>query len=157
MRMIHEFTWRVAASLPKVIGKVPFGTRMYHELPEVELTGERLNARSITPGGDWILAADDGWAHIDVRAQLRADDGALIYVRYEGWIEPTDKLQAAVQSLTPTDFEDQAIHTSWRFECGDERHAWLNRSVFVGQGRLLPAGPGMLGMEHNIYRLAQDT
>jgi hypothetical protein len=76
--MIHEFTWRVAASLPKVIGKVPFGTRMYHELPEVELTGERLNARSITPGGDWILAADDGWAHIDVRAQRR---GSCVYVR----------------------------------------------------------------------------
>ncbi len=155
MKMVHEFSWRVAATLPQVVGKVPLGTRVYHELPEISLTGTRLNAAQVGPGTDFILAGEDGWSHIDVRAQLRSDDGALIYVQYEGWIEPTEKLRRAVESLTPTDFEDQAIHTSWKFESGDERYSWLNHTIFVGQGRLLPAGPAMLGMEHRIYRLSQ--
>ena len=154
MELVHEFTWQVSATLPKTVGQVPWGTRMFHQLPEVKLAGPRLNARSLVPGGDWILATDDGWSHIDVRAQLEADDGASIYVQYEGWIEPTEKLMAAVQALVPTDFGDQSIRTVWKFESGDAKHAWLNRSVFVGEGRLLPGGPGLLGMEHKIFRVA---
>ena len=154
MEMVHEFTWRVSATLPSIVGRVPWGTRMFHVLPEVDLTGLRLNAKSVSPGGDWILATDDGWSHIDVRVQLKADDGAHIYVQYEGWIEPSEKLKAAVETLTPTDYADQSIRTTWKFECGDKKYAWLNRSIFVGEGRLLPGGPNLLGMEHQIYRMS---
>jgi len=49
---------------------------------------------------------------------------------------------------------DQAIHTTWRLGTGDEQYRWVNRAVFVGEGRLLPGGGGRLGMQHNVYRLA---
>jgi Protein of unknown function (DUF3237) len=72
----------------------------------------------------------------------------------KGLVEPIDTLNRAVQSLTPTAFTDQAIHTTWRLGTGDEQYRWVNRAVFVGEGRLLPGGGGRLGMQHNVYRLA---
>ena len=58
----------------------------------------------------------------------------------KGLAEPTDTLSRVVQSLTPTAFTDQAIHTTWRLSTGDEQDCWVNRAVFVGEGRLLPGG-----------------
>jgi hypothetical protein len=48
-----------------------------------------------------------------------------------------------------TDFGDQYFYISPRFETGDERYAWLNQSVFVGQGRVYPG----FGVEYNVQRL----
>ena len=84
---------------------------------------------------------------------IQTNDGAVIHVVYQGLVEP-DTLSRAVQSLTPTAFTDQAIHTTWRLGTGDEQHRWVNRAVFIGEGRLLPGGGGRLGMQHNVDRLA---
>ena len=62
-------------------------------------------------------------------------------------------LSRAVQSLTPTAFTDQATHTTWRLSTGDEQSRWVNRAVFIREGRLQPGGRGRLGMQHNVYRL----
>jgi hypothetical protein len=48
----------------------------------------------------------------------RLDDGDGIArghrIASKGLVEPIDTLSRAVQSLTPTAFTDQAIHTTWR-------------------------------------------
>jgi hypothetical protein len=81
---------------------------MFYDLPSVTIEGDRLSGRSMINGSDWMLAGEDGWSRIDVRVPVETVDGALIYVQYEGWIEPTEKLIAAVKSLTPTSFGDRA-------------------------------------------------
>lgn len=39
--------------------------------------------------------------------------------------------------------------TNPRLECSDERYAWVNTTMFVGEGRLV-AGPAV---EYRVYRL----
>jgi hypothetical protein len=85
---------------------------------------------------------------------MQTDGGALIHVAYQGFVEPTDVFASAVESLTPTEFADQSIRTTWTLTTGDQRYHWVNRSIFVGEGRLLPAGGNRLGMQHKVYRLA---
>ena len=35
----------------------------------------------------------------------------------------------------PTDFGDQYFFIDPRLETGDDRYSWINRTLFVGQGR----------------------
>jgi Protein of unknown function (DUF3237) len=61
---------------------------------------------------------------LDVRFSAETDDGALIYVQYNG---RTDVSQGP--GTAP-------IYVAPRFETGDERYAWLNRIQAVGKGAL---------------------
>ena len=63
-------------------------------------------------------------------------------------------MKRAVTASAETEFADQSIRSHWMLETGDPRYAWVNQGVFVGQGRLLPAGPGQLGFEHRVYRMS---
>jgi hypothetical protein len=154
MELVHEFTWRVVSTTPHEVGAGPYGTRLYYELPDATITGERLNGKMVGKGGDWMLVGPDGYVQIDVRAQVQTDDGAIIYIRYRGPVEMTEKFQQAADTFGETDFKDQLIRTYWELETGNSRYAWVNRTIFVGEGRLLSNGLGLLGMEHLVYRLA---
>ena len=79
MELIHEFD--VAGSLkPPVV----FGSRMFLEIAEGKVSGERLNGTLLSGGGDWIVLGADGWGQVDVRGQIETDDGAYIYTHYTG-------------------------------------------------------------------------
>jgi hypothetical protein len=47
-----------------------------------------------------------------------------------------------------TGFDDQCFRTTPRLETGDERYAWVNSTLFVGEGRMTEAG-----VEYRIYRI----
>jgi hypothetical protein len=49
----------------------------------------------------------------------------------------------------PTDWADQYMRLSVRFETGAPRYAWLNTSLFVAGGRLLGTGH----IEYRVYRV----
>jgi hypothetical protein len=112
----------------------------------VGATGERGSL--LRGGGDWLLIGPDGWGRLDVRAQMQMADGALIYVQYYGLIE-LNQAAAALQGGTATGFDQQYFRTNPRFETSDPRYAWLQQSVFVGQGRIIED----LGVEYNVFRV----
>ena len=56
---------------------------------------------------------------LDVRQTLRTDDGALVYVTYQGRCDRG----RGTYTVAPT------------FETDDERYAWLNSVQAIGQGR----------------------
>jgi hypothetical protein len=66
---------------------VAFGSRMFFEIAEGTLRGERLNGTLLSGGGDWIALGSDGWGQVDVRGQIGTDDGAYIYAHYTGLLE----------------------------------------------------------------------
>jgi len=104
----------------------------------------------VTPGADWALAGADGWISLDVRGQIRTGDGAVIYMQYFGHLEINEKVGAVLQGGdAPTDFSDQYFRTTPRLECGHPDYAWVNRTVFVAEGRALP-GPAV---EYRVYRV----
>lgn len=107
-----------------ILQGAPFGTRVIVDVTDMRIDGPRLRARMKgTAAADWGSRAADGTVELDVRATLETDDGALIFVQYNG----------------RCDFSDPAapgpVYTTPRFETGDERYAWLNRLQAVMKGR----------------------
>ncbi len=101
-----------------------------------------------------MLTSPDGFMRMDVRIQIRTTDGAVVCVHYFGPAEASSRMIEATKQCKETSFSDQSIRSHWRLESGAAQYAWVNQSVFVGEGRVRPFTPGVLGFEHRIYRVA---
>jgi len=112
-----------------LIGAGRAGARTIAEVSGGSVTGERLNGNA---AADWMRTSKDGIASLDVRVVVETDDGALIYITYEGradWSEgPGTK----------------PIYMAPKFETSDERYTWLNAVQAVGKGQL---GAGTVSYE----------
>ncbi len=128
----------------------PFGMRNI-----IEVIGGEFRAASgdrgevLTGGSDWLTVGEDGYGRLDVRAQVRMEDGAIIYVQYLGVLEMNEAVTNALANGTATGFEDQYFRTSPRFETSDPKYAWLQQGLFVGQGRVIEG----LGVQYNVFRV----
>ena len=149
----HAFTCRVACGEVIDVGAGPWGERRCYAMTGGRIEGERLSGDLVGPGSDWMIIEPEGLMRLDVRLHLRADDGGLVAVRYFGPAEPSDLMRQAIAANKPTSFADQSIRTHWVLETGNPRHAWVNRAIFVGEGRVCPAGPGTMGFEHRVYQV----
>lgn len=150
MNFEYEFSYRATLKAPVEIGAGPYGTRAFFEVIAGTFEGERLKGTVLSGGGDWILIGADGFGRLDVRAQFATNDGAKLYLRYEGLLEMNAATTAAVSGTSgQTGFGDHYFRTCPRFETGDPRYAWLNRTLFVAEGHFLP-GPTV---EYKVYRL----
>jgi hypothetical protein len=147
LRPEFTFTARLAEAVP--VGPGPYGTRRIREVLGGEVTGERIRGRIGTGGADWVLVGSDGWGRLDVRLTIHTHDGAYLYVQYFGVIEYNDAARAANAGERSSDFADHYFRTAPRLETGDERYAWVNRSLFVADGRLHP-GPVV---EYRVHRV----
>ena len=113
-------TVRVTRGEVHRLGSTAFHRRVIGGIAQGRWTGERLNADIVAPGGDWAIPSTDGSIMLlDVRQTLRTDDGALVYVTYQGRCDRG----RGTYTVAPT------------FETDDERYAWLNAVQAVGQGR----------------------
>lgn len=146
--LVYEFTYRAQIQPPLDVGAGPLGHRMIFEVTGGEVEGERLNGTIRSGGGEWFLVGPDGFGRVDVRLQLTTDDGANIYFQYFGLLEINDATMGGIGG-GGTDFEDHYFRTNPRLETGDPRYAWVNQTVFVGKGHVLP---GLL-VEYDVYRV----
>ena len=109
-----------------------------------------VSGKGRSRGGDWLLAGEDGFGRLDVRAQFSTDDGAVIYMNYLGLVEVTEAAAGALGGGdSGTDFGDHYFVTTPRLECGDPKYTRVNQSIFVGQGRIQP-GPVV---EFQVFRV----
>ena len=144
MELIHEFD--VSCTLkPAVV----FGSRMFIEIADGTVSGERLHGTLLSGGGDWIVLGADGWGQVDVRGQFATDDGAFVYSHYTGLLELNEKVITATATGGATDWDDQYFRTTPRYETGDERYRWLTTSLFVAEGHLLAGG-----VEYRVFRVS---
>ena len=126
---------------PIRIPEGPHGSRTILRVAGGRVEGPRLNGRILEGGGDWAVMRADGIFEVDIRAALETDDGATIYTQYGGLVRMSpDNWKRFLSGDTPSDSE-YYFRVTPRFETGDERYAWLNRSVFVGAGFDLPPTP----------------
>ena len=149
MELVHEFTFDARLAPAVRIGEVPFGRRHIREVLGGEVTGERIHGTVGTGGSDWILVGPDGWGRLDVRLTIHTEEGAPIYVQYLGVIEYNDAALAANAGERSSDYGDHYFRIAPRLESGDERFAWVNHTLFVGEGRLHP-GPVV---EYRVFRV----
>lgn len=147
-RLVHEFSFRASLAPPVEMGEGASGTRTYFQVLGGRAWGPRFNADVLPGGGDWLLIGSDGFSRLDVRAQFRTDDGAAVYVQYQGLLELNEAVATALGTGASTGFDDQYFRTTPRFETGDDRYAWLQQHVFVGQGHVVDGT-----VEYQVYRV----
>ena len=118
------------------VGAGPQGQRTVANLEGGTVSGPKLTGKFLQSGADWVRVRPDGVFQLDVRATVETDDGAVIYVRYEGFIRGEAEVMGRLLAGEAVDPGEYYMRTSPFFETGDERYAWLNSVVAVGVGSL---------------------
>ena len=124
----------------KSIGQTPAGLRRIAPVTGGTFTGERLSG-TVQGGADWVLNRADAVMVIDVRLTLQTGDGALIYLAYQGRLLAEPEVMARFGKGALLRPEEYSLAMTAKFECGDERYAWLNNAVVVGTGEQTASGP----------------
>ena len=119
-----------------VVGAGPRGQRTVANIDSGAVQGPKLQGSILQGGADWALARPDGVLQLDVRATVQTGDGAVIYVRYEGFIRGDAEVMGRLLGGEAVDPGEYYMRTAPFFETGDERYAWLNSIVAVGIGSL---------------------
>ena len=123
---------------PQAVGATPFGGRSIFIVTGGTFEGPRLRGAVLPGGGDWFITRGDGVGELDVRATLRTDDGALIYLAYRGILDVKPEVVRRVFGGEDVSLSEYYFRTAPRFETADERYAWLNSLVCVGVGAFGP-------------------
>lgn len=124
-----------------MIGKTPAGLRRIAPVTGGSFAGERLSGTVLPGGNDWVINRADGVMVIDVRLTLKTDDGAMIYLSYQGRFLAEQEAMARFAKGALLDANEYSLAMTARFECGDEPYAWLNNVVAVGTGEQTATGP----------------
>jgi len=70
------------------VGTGPAGTRIVVEVATGRLDGDRLRGELVgAAAADWLIIGPEGTGTVDVRAAIRTDDGAIIFVQYNGRLD----------------------------------------------------------------------
>lgn len=99
--------------------------------------GPRLNGRIMNLGADWQTIFADGLAELDTRYAVETHDGALIDIVNYGYRHGPEEVIAAVARGEEVDPSSYYMRSHARLETGDDRYAWVNRTLFVGVGARL--------------------
>ncbi|WP_417624894.1 DUF3237 domain-containing protein [Paremcibacter congregatus] len=118
------------------VGESPHGTRTIYVVEGGVFEGPRLKGVALDGGaGDWMLIIKEGLSSLDVRKTFKTDDGALIYVTYQGLYQFNKDLSDRLEQGIGYEFGDTLFQVQMQFETGDKRYAWLNRTLAVAEGR----------------------
>jgi hypothetical protein len=143
-RHLADLTLDVAFDRMTTIGETPAGLRRIAPIIGGSCTGARLNA-VVVEGADWVINRPDGVMVIDVRLTMAAEDGARIYLTYQGRFLASPDSMARFRRGQLLSSDEYSLAITARFECGMEAYAWLNNAIVVGIGEKTPTGP--------VYRL----
>ncbi|MDG1273691.1 MAG: DUF3237 domain-containing protein [Alphaproteobacteria bacterium] len=104
------------------VGGGPKGPRVVVDVVSIDLQSDKITASLATnDAADWLTIADDGkLGCLDVRFTLKTNDGAFIFVEYQG----RGDMEAGLIAAAPT------------FQTGSEKYAWLNNIQAISAGNV---------------------
>jgi Protein of unknown function (DUF3237) len=124
------------------LGDTPLGRRRVATVAGGTFEGERLKGTVIgTAAGDWLLQRSDGVVTLDVRLQLRTEQGELIHMGYRGLRHGPPEVMARLAAGESVDPRSYYFRIAPSFETGAPRLQWLNRILAIGTGRRERTGP----------------
>lgn len=122
---------------PMELGDGQRGRRRIIPIIGGKVSGERLSGEILDLGADWQTIFADGTAELDTRYSMRTHDGATIDIRNFGLRHGPREVVEAMMRGEVVDPSLYYMRTQPRFETGDARYAWLNRTIFIGTGARL--------------------
>jgi hypothetical protein len=95
--------------------------------------GPRINGAIIAPSGDWFRVMPSGVSRLDVRLTIKTDDGALIFVSYNGVFKDTKESQARADKGEVLTSRDFYFIIAPSMQTSAKKYAWLNDIQCVGK------------------------
>lgn len=143
----YEFLMEIRVDL-QIIGDTPAGHRRVYPIKGGWFKGPNLQGEVLPGGSDAFLVRPDGSATLDVRATLKTDDGALIYVTYQGRMHHVPSLEAKLINGKSVPWSDYYFRVAPLYETASEQYAWLNQIVAIGVGEV-----DLEGVSYSVYRI----
>lgn len=134
----HAFTLREGIDDIILFGPTATQNRGYINIAEGVLHGSGINAKQIQGGGDHVHVGEDGFNMLDAKVIFETDDGARIYVAYDGHLK-TNKLTGDILARRPTGnkrggWDECSITIKVNLETNSEKYSWINRTLFIARG-----------------------
>jgi hypothetical protein len=123
------------------LGETPLATRRVGIVFGGVFKGERLSGEVLDGGNDWQSVRRDGSTLLDVRLNLKTDDGALIGVTYKGVRHGPADVMARLGRGEEVSPEDYYFRINPMFETASEKYGWLNNILAIGTGHRFADGP----------------
>jgi hypothetical protein len=120
------------------LGDSHWGRRRVINIVGGTFEGTRLSGVILPGGADWQVLHPDGMASIDTRYTLRTHDGAHIYLSTSGVRHGSPEVLRRLAAGEAVDPDEYYFRLFCRFETGDERYRWLNRTLAVATGARTP-------------------
>jgi hypothetical protein len=95
--------------------------------------GPRINGTLLAPAGDWSQALPSGVSRLDVRATIKTDDGALIYISYNGIYRGSEEADARASKGEVLTSKDIYFVIAPTMQTSARKYDWLNAVQCVGK------------------------
>jgi hypothetical protein len=95
--------------------------------------GPRINGTLLAPAGDWSRVLPSGVARLDVRATIRTDDGALIYISYNGIFKDSPETEARAARGEVLTAKDMYFVIAPTLQTSAKKYDWLNAVQCIGK------------------------
>lgn len=135
-KYVMTYWERIEGPLPSTKNSA-LGERLCWQVAEASLTGENINAHSTMAGADWMRIGKDGIRRADNRMQFVTIDQETILFSYDNAIiKPSEMFYKALAEGKESNFDDQYMRISPKFETARGKYSWLEQNIFIGVGRL---------------------
>ncbi|MGI4879339.1 MAG: DUF3237 domain-containing protein [Janthinobacterium lividum] len=142
------FTLKLEVRPLIMVGETPSTFRRVGVVYGGRFEGERLSGEVLDGGSDWQSVRSDGSTILDVRLNLKTDDGALIALTYKGLRRGPPEVIARIEKGEEVDPATYYFRINPMFETASDRYAWLNGILAVGIGHRFADGP-----VYNLFEL----
>jgi hypothetical protein len=95
--------------------------------------GPRISSTLLSPAGDWSRALPSGVSPLDVRATIKTDDGALIFLSHNGIYKGSEDADARAAKGEVLTSKDLYFVIAPTMQTSAKKYAWLNAVQCIGK------------------------
>jgi len=128
------FVMRLDVRKLVIVGATPGAFRRIGIVPGGSFEGERLSGEVLDGGSDWQTVRDEGAMTLNVRLVLKAKDGALIGMTYQGVRHGPPEVVERIERGEMEDPTSYYFRINPLFETAAPKYGWINRIIAVGIG-----------------------
>lgn len=135
-----ETRWlmKLQGTIPQPVVVSP--SLMVFNVLDAKIESPRLNAKILSPSGDWVQVQNNGNWKLDVRLLMEADDGSPIYVHYNGVLRMDPGLGERLASGEEIPGDQIYFRSAPYFQTPSQKYGWLNSILAIGKIRSFGGG-----------------